>query len=128
MNPTELVERIGAFLNTGIAGTPFTPLKLIIVLTLIALLIWVTGKGALLGIQNGYKAPLHHPIDAEHVAWTGLDTSWQTSADNCMGWTSGNGLHKGRVGNAGLVDEFLDFGTANCGDLLGIPFICVETL
>lgn len=44
MNPTELVERIGTFLNTGIAGTPFTPLKLIIVLTLIALLIWVTGK------------------------------------------------------------------------------------
>ncbi len=44
MNPTELVERIGAFLNTGIAGTPFTPLKLIIVLTLIAVLIWVTGK------------------------------------------------------------------------------------
>jgi small-conductance mechanosensitive channel len=44
MDPTELVERIGVFLNTGIAGTPFTPLKLIIVLTLIALLIWVTGK------------------------------------------------------------------------------------
>jgi hypothetical protein len=35
MNPSDIVDRIGAFLNWGIAGTPFTPLKLIIVLTLI---------------------------------------------------------------------------------------------
>ena len=40
----ELLNRVGAFLNTGIAGSEFTPLKLVIVITLIAALIWVTSR------------------------------------------------------------------------------------
>lgn len=52
MNPSDIVDRIGDFLNWGIAGTPFTPLKLIIVLTLIGLLIWATGKATRWSIRK----------------------------------------------------------------------------
>ena len=37
-------DRIGAFLNIGIAGSQFTPLKLLIVLTLLVALVWVTRR------------------------------------------------------------------------------------
>jgi small-conductance mechanosensitive channel len=40
----DVVNSVGAFLNAGIAGSEFTPLKLIIVITLISALIWVTGR------------------------------------------------------------------------------------
>jgi small-conductance mechanosensitive channel len=40
----DVVNNVGAFLNAGIAGSEFTPLKLIIVITLISALIWVTGR------------------------------------------------------------------------------------
>ena len=35
---------IGAFLNTGIAGSEFTPLKLLLVITLVSALVWVTRR------------------------------------------------------------------------------------
>lgn len=40
----EALSNVGAFLNAGIAGSEFTPLKLIIVITLISALVWVTRR------------------------------------------------------------------------------------
>ena len=40
----DVLDRIGAFLNTGIAGSQFTPLKLLIVVTLLGVLVWVTRR------------------------------------------------------------------------------------
>ena len=40
----ELWNNVGVFLNAGIAGSEFTPLKLIIVITLISALVWVTHR------------------------------------------------------------------------------------
>jgi len=40
----ELLNDVGVFLNAGIAGSEFTPLKLIIVITLISALVWVTHR------------------------------------------------------------------------------------
>lgn len=40
----ELWNNVGFFLNAGIAGSEFTPLKLIIVITLISALVWVTHR------------------------------------------------------------------------------------
>ena len=40
----EALNRVGAFLNTGIAGSEFTPLRLFIVITLISGLVWVTRR------------------------------------------------------------------------------------
>ena len=40
----DMFDRIGALLNTGVAGSEFTPLRLLIVVTLIAALIWVTRR------------------------------------------------------------------------------------
>ena len=40
----DALTSIGAFLNTGIAGSEFTPLKLLIVITLISALVWVTRR------------------------------------------------------------------------------------
>jgi small-conductance mechanosensitive channel len=37
-------DTAGAFLNTGIGGSEFTPLKLLIVITLISSLVWVTRR------------------------------------------------------------------------------------
>src|SRR5687768_12791583 len=37
-------NNVGAFLNAGIAGSQFTPLKLIIVITLTSVLVWVTRR------------------------------------------------------------------------------------
>jgi small-conductance mechanosensitive channel len=37
-------DRIGAFLNVGIAGSQFTPLKLLIVITLLIALVWLTRR------------------------------------------------------------------------------------
>ena len=37
-------DSIGVFLNSGIAGSEFTPLRLLIVITLIAALIWLTKR------------------------------------------------------------------------------------
>lgn len=39
-----VLDNVGAFLNTGIAGSEFTPLKLVIVITLISALVWVTRR------------------------------------------------------------------------------------
>jgi len=39
-----LFGRMGKLLNTGIAGTPFTPVKMLMVLLLLVALIWVTGR------------------------------------------------------------------------------------
>src|SRR6186713_2528513 len=40
----DLLNKVGAFLNRGIAGSEFTPLKLIIVITLISALVWLTSR------------------------------------------------------------------------------------
>src|SRR5687768_2577871 len=40
----DVLDRIGVFLNAGIAGSEFTPLKLLIVITLISALVWVTRR------------------------------------------------------------------------------------
>jgi hypothetical protein len=40
----DLLNKVGAFLNQGIAGSEFTPLKLIIVITMISALVWVTSR------------------------------------------------------------------------------------
>jgi small-conductance mechanosensitive channel len=40
----DLLNDVGSFLNAGIAGSEFTPLKLIVVITLISALVWVTGR------------------------------------------------------------------------------------
>ena len=39
-----VLESIGVFLTTGIAGSEFTPLRLLIVITLIAALVWATRR------------------------------------------------------------------------------------
>jgi small-conductance mechanosensitive channel len=39
-----VLDRVGAFLNTGIAGSQFTPLKLLIVVTLLGVLVWATRR------------------------------------------------------------------------------------
>jgi small-conductance mechanosensitive channel len=45
MQPTQsLIDWIGKTLNTGIGGTRFTPLRLVIVLLALAALVWVTGR------------------------------------------------------------------------------------
>lgn len=41
---TDMLNRAGAFLNTGIAGSEFTPLRLLIVITLVSGLVWVTRR------------------------------------------------------------------------------------
>ena len=41
----DALTRIGAFLNMGIAGSEFTPLKLLIVVTMISALVWITRRG-----------------------------------------------------------------------------------
>ena len=38
------LDRIGAFLNVGIAGSQITPLKLLIVITLLVALVWLTRR------------------------------------------------------------------------------------
>jgi len=40
----DVLNNVGVFLNAGIAGSEFTPLKLIIVITLISALVWVTRR------------------------------------------------------------------------------------
>jgi small-conductance mechanosensitive channel len=40
----DVLDRFGAFLNAGIAGSEFTPLKLLTVITLISLLVWATRR------------------------------------------------------------------------------------
>jgi small-conductance mechanosensitive channel len=40
----DVLDRFGAFLNAGIAGSEFTPLKLLTVITLISLLVWTTRR------------------------------------------------------------------------------------
>jgi len=40
----DVLNRVGAFLNTGIAGSQFTPLKLLIVVTLLGVLVWATRR------------------------------------------------------------------------------------
>ena len=40
----DVLDRVGAFLNTGIAGSQFTPLKLLIVVTLLGVLVWATRR------------------------------------------------------------------------------------
>src|SRR5262245_53585439 len=40
----DVLDRVGAFLNAGIAGSQFTPLKLLIVVTLLAVLVWATRR------------------------------------------------------------------------------------
>jgi small-conductance mechanosensitive channel len=40
----DAVNRVGGFLNTGIAGSQFTPLRLLIVISLISALIWTTRR------------------------------------------------------------------------------------
>ena len=40
----DFLNRSGSFLNAGIAGSEFTPLKLVTVITLISALIWVTRR------------------------------------------------------------------------------------
>jgi small-conductance mechanosensitive channel len=40
----DALTRIGAFLNMGIAGSEFTPLKLLIVVTMISALVWITRR------------------------------------------------------------------------------------
>src|SRR4029078_7648378 len=35
---------VGGLLNTGIAGTQFTPLKMVMVIVLLIALVWVTGR------------------------------------------------------------------------------------
>lgn len=40
----DVLDRIGAFLNAGIAGSEFTPLKLLTVITLISALVWLTRR------------------------------------------------------------------------------------
>jgi len=39
-----VLNQMGAFLNEGIAGSQFTPLKLLVVITLIVVLVWVTRR------------------------------------------------------------------------------------
>ena len=39
-----VLDNIGAFLNSGIAGSQFTPLKLLVVITMISALVWVTRR------------------------------------------------------------------------------------
>ena len=39
-----VLNQIGAFLNAGIAGSQFTPLKLLVVITLLVLLVWATRR------------------------------------------------------------------------------------
>jgi small-conductance mechanosensitive channel len=41
---TYVLNSVGAFLNTGIAGSEFTPLRLLIVITLISALVWITRR------------------------------------------------------------------------------------
>jgi small-conductance mechanosensitive channel len=38
------MDRIGSFLNAGIAGSPVTPLKLLIVIALLVVLVWATRR------------------------------------------------------------------------------------
>jgi len=40
----DVLNSVGGFLNAGIAGSEFTPLKLIVVITLISALVWVTRR------------------------------------------------------------------------------------
>ena len=40
----DVLNEVGAFLNRGIAGSQFTPLKLLIVVTLLAVLVWATRR------------------------------------------------------------------------------------
>lgn len=40
----DVLNRFGAFLNAGIAGSEFTPLKLLTVITLISALVWLTRR------------------------------------------------------------------------------------
>ena len=40
----DVLKNVGGFLNAGIAGSEFTPLKLIVVVTLISALVWVTRR------------------------------------------------------------------------------------
>lgn len=40
----DVLDRLGAFLNAGIAGSEFTPLKLLTVITLISALVWLTRR------------------------------------------------------------------------------------
>ena len=40
----EVLNRLGAFMNAGIAGSEFTPLKLVVVITLISALVWATRR------------------------------------------------------------------------------------
>ncbi len=40
----DVLESVGVLLNTGIAGSEFTPLKLLIVISLISALVWVTRR------------------------------------------------------------------------------------
>jgi small-conductance mechanosensitive channel len=40
----DVLDRFGSFLNSGIAGSEFTPLKLLTVITLISALVWLTRR------------------------------------------------------------------------------------
>ena len=40
----DVLDRFGAFLNAGIAGSEFTPLKLLTVITLVSALVWLTRR------------------------------------------------------------------------------------
>lgn len=52
-------------------------------------IVFVTGKSALLGVVGGADAPLLNPIELVPVRiWTGLNSDWTSSPNNCSGWNS----------------------------------------
>ncbi len=89
-------------------------------------LLGITGKEALLGIQNGTMVGLGQTITGgQQRVWTGLLSSWIAAPTNCSNWTTSNPVKTAMTGNSGLLDGYLDgFNTISC--LEPQKIYCVE--
>jgi len=92
-------------------------------------LVFITGNEALLGVRNKMTVPLLAPIglgNQPQPVWTGLNSSWQSVANNCKDWSSVDIVAIGAVGNTiSMNSTFISDGPAKkCSSVLSI--YCVQ--
>lgn len=88
-------------------------------------LIFITGKERLLGVRFNEPVSLVNPIGPQGAVWTGLTKTWQSSEENCGGWSGADPNSKGATGNpAAQNDAFIGGDAKACSTPL--PIYCVQ--
>jgi len=92
-------------------------------------LVFVTGKEALLGVRKGVSVPLLAPISLNaqpQLVWTGLTSTWQGAVEDCKDWSTADPGFSGALGNTISTDStFIGNGEVKpCSNALAI--YCVQ--